>query len=1335
MLVASGVEHRSAYTAAAAALSEVIGSIQAVIGLGTLSRAGSIAVEVAVGDPVYQGDVIETAADGRIDIRLIDGTIFNISSGARVELREFVSDDDGTSLSTLLAVTRGTFAFIAGRSAKSGSFGIDTPLGSIRAGARVGGFGMLSLTALTFATMSEVRAADPDVTLLDDDNITYKDLEHGVFELVTKEAVPRHIIVEDPGQTVVLSKIGSSMSVSQVGNSAARMEELQAAQQDLYANLDKGLGPAGSGTPPFAESLPLEPINFIESDAPTPQHSLPPVVPGVILVPDFVLVRPPPTLNIQAGPVELDTVVFDTFSATSGTFSASSAIGGAALTFGVSGGIAGDTVLKGVTYDVSKVGPYGTLYVNSESGAYTFVPNSDAINALQAPTTTGFVITVSDGNLTTSQTFSISIDGVNDAAFISGTATGSSIEAGGAANAASGMPTATGALTDTDVDNPPNTFTTVSTPKASTGGYGTFTITAAGVWTYTLDNTNGKVQALNVGDTLTDKFTVTTIDGTPQVVTITIHGANDAAIVSGDTTGSVTEAAGCQPGTPIATGTLTDTDVDNPSNTFTAVCSPEASKGGYGTFTMTAAGVWTYKLDNDNCAVQALNVGDKLTDTFTVTTIDGTQQVVTITINGANDPAFIHGDTTGCVIEAAGCKPGVPVATGRLTDFDVDNPPNTFTAVCSPKASTGGYGTFTMTASGVWTYTLDNSNRAVQALNVCDKLTDTFTVTTIDGTPQVVTITINGANDPAIICGTTTGSVTEPGCRMPGAPTATGTLTDTDVDNPPNTFTAVCAPKCSAHGYGTFTMTTAGVWTYMLDQDNCAVQALRACDTLTDTFTVTTIDGTAQLVTITIHGAGFQDFGHSAVAVQADPPPIDGTSNADTTAGGSDGSQTLQAALGPDVTSSTGPSDVSHESSGTPTTTGADGANPVQGQSGLGTITTSVDGYRADHLGNGNDRFVYASAADQHATRFDVPDFKSGADKIDLTALGALAFVILALDSTSTSVPAHTIAWLYDGTANQTTVYVNPTDQTLSVGDTSLLEIHLEGIASVQPSDFALASAAVAAAPEPIDPGLVAASDHDATAVPTTATVSSEHAVNDGAAVVDGNKVAQTTEAGCFRFDTGRDHGEPMAVGREPQVVDHKQAPDVGDRFVSHHGDCSIHSGTCASVASENVDRAALAQKQAASEGTPHADTSDIGLNVVLHSAAPKSDDDNRSGSAEASKPGITSLQIASADDLESSALRHSSFGSHPAALGLEDSFHFKQEIPNSKGLGINDLTELAAQPWSIHHDANAAEHHGPHGAQAVEPVAPATDSADALQAAADHATSTHAAHLQYLFV
>ena len=48
------------------------------------------------------------------------------------------------------------------------------------------------------------------------------------------------------------------------------------------------------------------------------------------------------------------------------------------------------------------------------------------------------------------------------------------------------------------------------------------------------------------------------------------------------------------------------------------------SANGYGTYTLTAAGVWTYTLNNSNAAVQALNVGQTLTDTFTAFTVDGT---------------------------------------------------------------------------------------------------------------------------------------------------------------------------------------------------------------------------------------------------------------------------------------------------------------------------------------------------------------------------------------------------------------------------------------------------------------------------------------------------------------------------------------------------------------------------------------------------------------------------------------------------------------------------------------------------------------------------------------
>ena len=141
----------------------------------------------------------------------------------------------------------------------------------------------------------------------------------------------------------------------------------------------------------------------------------------------------------------------------------------------------------GSTYDVSGNSPYGTLFVNSTTGAYAFVPDNGAINALTAPTTDPFIITVSDGTLSASQTFTITIDGVNDAAIISGTTAGSAIEAGGVANAVPDTPTVTGTLTDADVDDTPNTFTAVSSPTASAGGYGTFTMTEAGVWTYTIN--------------------------------------------------------------------------------------------------------------------------------------------------------------------------------------------------------------------------------------------------------------------------------------------------------------------------------------------------------------------------------------------------------------------------------------------------------------------------------------------------------------------------------------------------------------------------------------------------------------------------------------------------------------------------------------------------------------------------------------------------------------------------------------------------------------------------------------------------------------------------------
>jgi len=161
-------------------------------------------------------------------------------------------------------------------------------------------------------------------------------------------------------------------------------------------------------------------------------------------------------------------------------------------------------------------------------------------------------------------------------------------------------------------------------------------------------------QHLNVGESATDTFTYTVDDGKggtdTATVTVTINGVNDAAAISGNDNGWVIEAAGSDAGKPTATGALTSADVDN-GDGFQAI-SDGTSNFGYGTYSIGADGAWTYTLDNANAAVDALGEGETLTDTFTVRSEDGTEQDVTVVINGMNDAIAprineIHYDDAG----------------------------------------------------------------------------------------------------------------------------------------------------------------------------------------------------------------------------------------------------------------------------------------------------------------------------------------------------------------------------------------------------------------------------------------------------------------------------------------------------------------------------------------------------------------------------------------------------------------------------------------------------------------------------------------------------------------
>ena len=82
-----------------------------------------------------------------------------------------------------------------------------------------------------------------------------------------------------------------------------------------------------------------------------------------------------------------------------------------------------------------------------------------------------------------------------------------------------------GTLSITDVDSP----AAFVAQAATIGTNGTFSINAAGAWSFTA---NSAFDNLNVGTSVTDTFSVSAADGTKTSVQVTINGTNDAAKVS-----------------------------------------------------------------------------------------------------------------------------------------------------------------------------------------------------------------------------------------------------------------------------------------------------------------------------------------------------------------------------------------------------------------------------------------------------------------------------------------------------------------------------------------------------------------------------------------------------------------------------------------------------------------------------------------------------------------------------------------------------------------------------------------------------------------------------------
>ncbi|WP_217629873.1 VCBS domain-containing protein, partial [Shewanella colwelliana] len=480
-------------------------------------------------------------------------------------------------------------------------------------------------------------------------------------------------------------------------------------------------------------------------------------------------------------------------------------------------------------------GQFGTLSIDS-NGHWTYTAdNSQAmIQGLKSGdslTDTVLVHSV-DG---TEQKVTVTINGTDDKAVIAGTSTASVTED---KDLYQGLLRVDGALTATDADSGEAQFNAESLQ----GQFGTLSIDSNGHWTYTADNSQAVIQGLKSGESLTDTVLVHSVDGTSQQVTVTINGTDDKAVIAGTSTASVTEDKDLYQGQLRVDGALTATDADNGQAQFQAT----SLQGQFGTLSIDSNGHWTYTADNSQAVIQGLKSGDSLTDTVLVHSVDGTEQKITVTINGTDDKAIIAGTSTANLTEDKDVHSGQLRVDGALTVTDPDAGQSQFAAT----SLQGQFGSLSINELGHWTYTADNSQTAIQGLKTGESVTDTVLIHSVDGTEQKITVTINGTDDKAVIGGTSTASLTEDKDVHSGQLRVDGALTVTDADNGEAQFTAT-----SLQGqFGTLSINELGHWTYTADNSQTAIQGLKTGESVTDTVLVHSIDGTEQKITVTING-------------------------------------------------------------------------------------------------------------------------------------------------------------------------------------------------------------------------------------------------------------------------------------------------------------------------------------------------------------------------------------------------------------------------------------------------------------------------------------------------
>ena len=233
--------------AQASGAAQPIGTVEALNGSVTATRADGTQVQLQAGDPVYQGDTLETGANGSVGVVLADQTTFSMADNGQMVLDEMVYDPGTQQGSISISAVEGVFTFVSGQVAKTDpdAMTLQTPVATIGIRGTQVGLDVSPAHGTNVVLMEEADGFVGEVVVSNDAGVQILNNAFQGTSIVDAATAPVQPVIID--MSAMLNTYGSALQSLPESDNSNRYDQstdgangAQAGEHDAAANQADG---------------------------------------------------------------------------------------------------------------------------------------------------------------------------------------------------------------------------------------------------------------------------------------------------------------------------------------------------------------------------------------------------------------------------------------------------------------------------------------------------------------------------------------------------------------------------------------------------------------------------------------------------------------------------------------------------------------------------------------------------------------------------------------------------------------------------------------------------------------------------------------------------------------------------------------------------------------------------------------------------------------------------------------------------------------------------------------------------------------------------------------